>query len=252
MSRNFFLLDNKEMGLKFGIHLENTELGTVGIVNFHFLVNGEFEILLTDSHGINYYAKMQENPFSFSLPKEFVVDQDLKIDIFEAGEVVASRPTSTKTEKNTESERKNQKTDADIFEEAEYYIEKAKELFGEKKTSESRIEPLFFDSIKEDFELLYSIGEEDFSLSKKFKNSCWRKVDIGGEVYLLGKIFSSNLDTGVGRPNFVAIALPTTAENARANSPLGSFAKFYNSNIYDSFGFLVLVENSKTGKVVNL
>ena len=252
MNRNFFLLDNKERGVKFGVHLEKTELGTVGIVNFHFLMCGQYEILLTDSHGINYYAKMEENPFSFSLPKEFVVDADLKIDIFEEGEPVASFPKVKKNECTLSFDENPKHYSSNIFEEAEYYIEKAKELFGEEKKKEKPSIPCFFDSIKEDFELLYTIGQIDFSLSKKFKNSYWRKVDISGEVYLLGKIFSADEKREEERPNFVAIALPTTAENARNNTPLGSFAKFYNSNIYDSFGFLVLVENSKTGKVVNL
>ena len=250
MSRNFFLLDNKERGLKFGIYLEKTEAGTIGIVNFHFEMQVEYEILLTDEKGINYYAKMKENPFSFSLPSEFEVTSDLQVDIFEEGALVASREKQKpETALNTPIE----KSEEDLFAEAEYYIEKAKALFGEEKQTSAYIKSTFFESIKEDFELLYSIGEKDYSLSKKFKNSVWRKVDISGDVYLLGKIYGSEIENeNWSVPNFVAIALPTTLENARKNSPLGSFAKFYNSSIYDSFGFLVLVENSKTGKVVNL
>ena len=252
MARRFFLLDNKDGGFKFGVHLEDSEFGIVGIVNFHFMIQGEYEILLTDRMGVNFYAKMQENPVSFSLPKEFVVDDELKIDIFEKGKLVGSWPQCVTKSSNANCEIKDNLYEQDVFKEAEYYIARAKELFGETKKDEIKLESYFFDTIKEDFELLYSIGVADYSLARKFKNSLWKKIDIGSEVYLLGKIYSDCNQIDSVRPNFVAIALSTTKENAKRNLPLGESAKFYNANIYDSFGYLVLVENSRTGWAVKL
>lgn len=252
MGRRFFLLDSKENGLKFGVHLETSEFGIVGIVNFHFPLEDEYEILLTDKMGLNFYAKMQENPFSFSLPKEFVVDDNLKIDIFKKGTLVGSYLKNDVRDKLLPDSEYNVCVSDDIFKEAEYFIEKAKKLFGETKNEEIKLESYFFDTIKEDFDLLYSIGEIDYSLSKKFKNSNWRKIVIGSEVYLLGKIYAKADEQKKLEPNFVAIALSTTRENARANLPLGINAKFFNANIYDSFGYLVLVENTRTGVAVNL
>lgn len=251
MDRRFFLLDNKENGLKFGVHLENSEFGIVGIVNFHFVIEDEYEILLTDKMGLNFYAKMNDNPFSFSLPKEFVVDDELRIDIFRRGVSVGSYAKKNTIESQTVQSDIKVSVSDDIFREAEYYISRAKELFGDTKKEETKLDSYFFNTIKEDFELLYSIGCEDYSLSRKFKNSDWRKVSLGSEVYLLGKIYSKGLNQDATEPSFVAIALSTTKENATSNLPLGNNAKFFNANIYDSFGYLVLVENTRTGRAVN-
>ena len=90
-------------------------------------------------------------------------------------------------------------------------------------------------------------------LRKKFKNSEWRKVSIGNEVYILGKIYAGKTVIGVETPSFVALAVPTTKSSAKQNpNILGPKAKFYNANIYDDFGFLVLIENAVTGKAVML
>ena len=253
MDRKFFLLDNKDNGYKFGVHLEHCEFGVIGIVNFHFVVKEEYEILLTDRMGVNFYAKMRENPFSFSLPKEFVVDDELKIDIFERGCLVGSWPQKEDASNQFESKMEKSNNDENIFKEVEYYINRAKEVFGGGSgIEEKKLESYFFDTIKEDFELLYSIGVADYSLTRKFRNSVWKKIDIGSDVYLLGKIYKNGVSDNLEVPSFVAIALSTTKENAHKNLPLGDSAKFYNANIYDSFGYLVLVENTRTGWAVNL
>ena len=53
-------------------------------------------------------------------------------------------------------------------------------------------------------------------------------------------------------PSFVALAIPTTLSRSKKENALGEKAKFYHANIYDDFGFLVLVENATTGVPVVL
>jgi len=270
--KKFIILESIDRVYRFGLHLEETEFGCVGIVNCHFNLEDDYELLLTDYMGENFYITMTDNPFSFSLPAEFSINGLIMADIFKDGSLVASGVCGGKERKHIDydkfikstqdyvvKEDKN-KSDEDYMLEADYYINKAKKLFSEeKKQNEERSSPVkesqpqsFFDSIKEDFNFLYSAGEEDYLLRKKFKNSVWKKVDISGEVYILGKIYASAGVVGEELPSFIALAIPTTYENATREKPLGEKAKFYHANIYDNFGFLVLVESVVSGRVVNL
>ena len=265
--KNFMILESNNGTYRFGLHLEKTEFGAIGILNFHFIAEGEFELLLTDSMGENFYAKMSENPYSFSLPPNFLINGMVTADIFKDGILIASG-VSERASKNKVNYGKDlggrqeqlestliNDTNENYLKEAQFYINKAKELYREesnKDNNKNLQKATFFDSIKDDFELLYSIGAEDYLLKKKFKNSLWRKVDISGEVYILGKIYAGAGVVGEEYPSFIALAIPTTKENANNEKPLGEKARFYHANIYDNFGFLVLVESVVSGKVVNL
>ena len=267
--KKFIVLEGGEPAVKFGLHLEDAEFGVVGIVNCHFNLEGEYEILLTDCQGENFYAKMNDNPFSFSLPPEFSLSGMIMADIFKDGGLIASGVSQEHQAYDKKYEKFLQSTEEYLAQEplqtpdevyaaeAKYYTEKARELFGskeeksEKNSAKKQQEPMFFDAIKQDFNFLYSAGEDDSLLKRKFKNSRWKKVDISGEVYILGKIYASAGVMDVDLPAFVALAVPTTLERANREKPLGEKAKFYHANIYDNFGFLVLVESSVSGKVIN-
>ena len=257
--KKFIVLESGDKSHRVGLNLERTECGVIGIVNFHFAINGEYELLLTDEKGENFYAKMQDNPHSFVLPETFMLDGVIMADIFQNGALVANGISDNifinkdheKYLKNTENYLSKDKSNQDYFLEADYYIKKAKQLYGEEQQKENKNSPTFFDGIKEDFDLLFSMGNEDYLLCKKFKNSRWKKVDISGEVYILGKIYAGGVTTEE-TPSFIALAMPTTFEQSLRTKPLGGNAKFYHANIYDNFGFVVLVENTISGKVVNL
>lgn len=285
MDKRFMLLNNDISGQKFGLHLERTEFGMIGILSFHFTPESEFELLLTDEGGENYYTKSDANPFSFFLPASFSLNGTILVDIFSNGGLVASGVMTSgetridKVEKRAESTKShltNEEQEEDFLKlkkEASYYIEKAKSLYGENsiankpqqlkpsnfKESQNFSQnkdglvrkPTFFDKIRDDFDFLYSVGEADYLLSKKFKNSIWRRVNIGEEIYILGKIFAGRVTESNEHPSFVALAVPTTKESATINKPLGEGAKFYHANIYDTFGFCVLVENAVSGKVAS-
>ena len=141
MGKTFLLLDDNIRGFKFGVYLERTECGVVGIVNFHFSLKGVFEILLTDSKGENFHAKMLENPFIFSLPMNFDVDERVLVDIFFEDELIASGETKKDVVKNesknslaVENWLKNEpKITEDYLAEAREFISKAKDLYGEEK-----------------------------------------------------------------------------------------------------------------------
>ena len=277
MEKRFILLSNELSGLKFGLHLERSEFGIVGILNFHFSPECEYELLLTDEAGENYYAKADSNPFSFFLPRGFSLSGSILVDIFSEGGLVASgvmgsgdnkaNSNFNKFIKSTNDYVVNYETDEEfenLKQEANYFINKAKELYNqneqtlpennkpEQKSPKNAKKTTFFDKIKEDFNFLYSVGEEDYLLTRKFKNSVWRKVVIGEEVYILGKIYAGRVIDSGETPSFVAIAVPTTLEGANLNNPLGSQAKFYHANIYDSFGFSILIENAESGKVASI
>lgn len=251
MDKHFYLLTSKDKLLKFGIYLEETECGIVGIVNFHFNPTEQYEILLTDENEENFYTVMDSNPYSFALPENFVLTKDVLIDIFCNNVIIAS--TSNITEEIKNEPKTNSKSDEDYLSEADYFIKKAQKIFSNnKEISASKNKELFFDTIKNDFDMLFDVGDEDYLLSKKFKNSVWRKVDFSGEVYILGKIYAGSSVVGEELPSFIAIAEPTTLERSKNSNNLGEYAKFYHANIYDSFGFLVLIENAVTGKPVSL
>lgn len=234
MERKFLLLDDETRGYKFGVHIEETEVGTLVIVNLHFPFKSGFEILLTDSTNNSESAKITENPFTFILKKDFVVDENLVVDVFLFDQLIVSNVSEINIKK---------KTDEELKQEADYYIKKARKLYSSEKKTE-------MNKISSDFNIMFGAGEADFLLSKKFKNSEWRKVDVGEESYILGKIYASKSTIGEEDPMFFALAIPTTYEESKRNKKLGDHARFYHANIYDSFGFLVLIENAKTGKPV--
>ena len=189
--KKFIILESIDKAYRFGLHLEETEVGIVGIVNFHFVMKGEYEMLLTDCMGENFYTKMQDNPYSFSLPESFTISGIIMADIFQNGSLVASGVSGggenlkdyQKFLKSTEDyvvkEDLTQKTDAEYLDEADYYIKKAKSMYHETVNTPRNLfkkpKTTFFDTIKQDFNLLYSVGNDDHLLCKKFKNSKWKK-----------------------------------------------------------------------------
>lgn len=257
--RKFIILESEDKKYKFGLHLEENEYGIMGIVNSHFLDEEGYELLMTDEKGENFYTAVDENPCSFRLPKTFSIGGLLLADIFKDGSLVASGVSGGEERNNNFANQRNktfckvtdyEATEADYFKEAEYYIKKAKMMFCEENKANFSEKTPFFDKIREDFDLLFESGENNYFLAKKFKNSYWRKVEVSGEIYLLGKIFSRE-DQVLDNPTFVAIAVLSTEEIAKRDKPLGENAKFCHANIYDDFGFVVLVENTISGKVVN-
>lgn len=257
--KKFIILESEDKKYKFGLHLEENEYGTVGIVNSHFLDESGYELLMTDEKGENFYTAVDENPCSFRLPQNFSIAGLLLADIFKDGSLVASG-VSGGEQKNSNLVSQHNKilgavadyetSETDYFKEAEYYIKKAKMMFCEENKADFSEKTPFFDKIREDFDLLFEAGENNYFLAKKFKNSYWRKVEVSGEVYLLGKIFSRD-DQRLANPTFVAIAVLSTEEIAKRDKPLGENAKFCHANIYDDFGFVVLVERAISGEVVN-
>lgn len=240
MDRKFFLLDDNERGYKFGVFIERTEAGVIAIVNMHFPFVSGFEILLTDSKGVCESVKITENPFSFSCRNDFIIDEFMIVDIFLYDQLVVSNIIDTKI--NLE------KSQDEYEKEAKDIIEKAKMMYNRPEEKQQN----FYSKIGSDFDFMFSSGEEDYLLSKKFKNSVWRKVKVASETYILGKIYAGKSVVGVEDPTFLALAIPTTKEVASSQKILGEHAKFYHANIYDSFGFLVLVENAETGAPVVL
>lgn len=251
MDKKFFLVDNGVRGLKFGVFLERTEFGSIGIVNSHFNLTEKYELLLSDSDGENFYGEISENPYVFSLPEGFNILGDVLVDVFLGEELIASNSPPGVTKPNAGVDEWLDETSKnypkDNFREVQDFISRAQKLYSKERPSAS-----FKDKIGEDFDLLYSAGTDDFLLAKKFKNSAWRRVDVGDEVYILGKIYAGKSLVGEDNPSFVAIAIPTTKERAESEKELGEMAKFYHANIYDNFGFLVLVQNAETGRAVSL
>lgn len=257
--RKFIILESEDKKYKFGLHLEENEYGIMGIVNSHFLDEMGYELLMTDEKGENFYTAVEENPCSFRLPKTFSIGGMLLADIFKDGSLIASGVSgidgkiagSVNRRKQSDCDfLDNQSDEGNYMQEAEYYINKAKMMFRDEKEQKTEEKTPFFEKIREDFNLLFDAGENNYFLAKKFKNSQWRKVEVLGEVYLLGKIFSRP-ELNSESPSFVAIAMLTTEEVAKRDKPLGDNAKFCHANIYDDFGFVVLVESVISGRVVN-
>lgn len=245
MEKSFYLLTDSVRGHKFGVVLEKTECGIIGIVNCHFSSSDEYEILITDSTGENFYGVIKENPYVFRLPSGFVVDDEIIVDIYSSEELIATN--QLKSVPTINFEQKGDLTGEELAE-AQKFIEKTRGLYSEEKPASAP----FFDKISGDFNLLYNAGEDDFLLSKKFKNSVWRRVDVAGESYILGKIYAGSATLGEEPPSFVALAQPTTGTRAKNQKLLGPNSKFYHANIYDDFGFEVLVQNAFTGKAVRI
>ena len=265
----FYIIANVNNNIKMSLNFIDTEIGKVCIINIvsgHEKLMMEAELLLTDAGGENVYEKVNEFPFKFVLPPLFNTKSMVLVDLFSDGKAVVSGKINygDKTERSKENIlpeeaenlcNYNAGYSSELLSEAEYYINKAKELynkeFKESKKEESFLaQPTsFYDKIKDDFDLLYSIGVEDYLLVKKFKFSKWRKIEIDGETIILGKFYDG---TNENRVSQVAIASPAINSRTSGGGALGENAVFYEASIYDEFGFWVLVQNAVTGQAVKI
>ena len=273
MSKRFIILKSQS-GVIYDVRLDRVEIGVVCVVDVLGRDVKETEILLTDANGENAYARISTNPYSLVLSEEFDIDSVVMVDIFSGGTLVASGKINEKggdnfakdldfgdietskyfksnndylTADNLDNLAKQESSfDLPIDEEARYYINKAKKLYGETKESlkSQPQESSFYDKIKEDFELLFAVGEEDLSLNVLVKNSEWKKLVFSDEVYYLGKVKDSEKRS----INQVAIATPTVLSLTKTKQTLGSKAKFIKTSVYDEFGYLLLVQNASDGQ----
>lgn len=258
----FFVLSGSGGRVKMSITLTRVEIGKIGIIN---LLNSEpsltcpLELLLTDSGGENVYEVIQELPFRFCLPDEFNIDGKILVDVFSFGKAIVSGVIQ---EGNFNANLKATNVDEEFYynkdynylynnsniteeekEEARYYAKKAQKLYSNHCLGEAP-QQTFFDEIKNDFNLLYGVGTDDYLLTKKFGGSRWRKLELDGDVYLLGKFYTANDEQ---TPSKVAIAVPSVSGATKTRS-LGEKAEFYPATIYDEFGFWVLIQSAVSGK----
>lgn len=118
-------------------------------------------------------------------------------------------------------------------------------FFKDNSTSVS-----YFETIKEEFEMLFDLGSP-FKLLEKHFGGEWKKVD-DGEGMILAKIqlrhkcgeFSNNM------PDIVALAMPCVVN--KTNAELGKNSVVYKLNDYSDFGYNILFQDARNGKAIKI
>ena len=122
----------------------------------------------------------------------------------------------------------------------------SKEFF---KRDENENGITYWDTIKDDFELLFNSGDE-YSPLEKFFGGQWMRVR-DDETIILGKLHTgSNDNCNSIMPDIVALAVPTIV--GKEQFQLGKNANFISLNDYQDFGFMVLMQNSKSGRAIKI
>lgn len=157
------------------------------------------------------------------------------------------------------TEEEDEATSRDYYKEAARLIKKAKSIYGEKAEEQSKENKqlekedknkekdqelsLLMETIKENFNILYEMGEEDYSLKRYFPFSEWKRLVLKEGVHLLGKLEIDGI-------NVIAIALHKLYKDNQ--NTLGKNATFIESSIYDLSGYEILVQDLKTGKALKV
>ena len=126
-----------------------------------------------------------------------------------------------------------------------------KELSITKSTGEKSSSLSFWQSISDDFDELFMAGKREQILEGIFKNSMWSKFlsESGGMCF--GKIYKDSSYSYGATPDIVALAVPVLSEVANENV-LGKFASFVRASEYDDFGFMVLLQESESGRAIKI
>ena len=107
----------------------------------------------------------------------------------------------------------------------------------------------YWDTIKDDFELLFNSGKEYLPLEKLFGGQ-WMKVGFD-EALILGKLQTKSYENCDSiMPDIVALAVPTIV--GKEQYELGNNANFISLNDYQDFGYMVLMQNSKSGRALKI
>ena len=103
----------------------------------------------------------------------------------------------------------------------------------------------FYFKIAPIFEFLFEVAEREVLLSKRFKSAEFRKLRVGSEIYVLGKLYD-NASEGLGSlPSVVVLGRP--ALKYRFVHTLGQRSVFLPNIECDEFGFEMLFCSSSCG-----
>ena len=123
--------------------------------------------------------------------------------------------------------------------------------FLQTETSEGDFVYNFYDIIGTDFETMFEAGKREEVLEGVFKNSLWSKVLIEERHICLGKIYKEADYNYGAMPDIVALAVPTVAEK-QSKIALGRHSSIVRVTPSNDFGFMVLLQDAKTGKAIKI
>ncbi len=109
----------------------------------------------------------------------------------------------------------------------------------------------YYDIIGGDFDILFEAGKREEVLESIFKNSQWSKMLIDDKYICLGKIYKKPDYNYGAMPDIVAIAIPMVAEK-QTKTLLGRYSTFVRAKSFNDFGFMVLLQEAKTGKAIKI
>lgn len=108
----------------------------------------------------------------------------------------------------------------------------------------------YFDTIKEEFEMLFKLGSAVTLLQNHFGGE-WRKVGFGdGMILAKIKLKRKGMDFTSNMPDIVALAMPCIVN--KSNSELGKNAVVYKLNDYSDFGYNILFQDARNGKAIKI
>lgn len=115
---------------------------------------------------------------------------------------------------------------------------------------DSELEFSFFDTIKDEFDMLFAEGDS-FELLQKHFGGEWRKVSFGSGL-ILAKISLShkNVDFPNVMPDIVALAMPCIVNETHME--LGKNSVVYKLNNFSDFGYNILFQDARNGKAIKI
>lgn len=115
---------------------------------------------------------------------------------------------------------------------------------------DSELEFSYFDTIKDEFDMLFAEGDS-FELLQKHFGGEWRKVSFGSGL-ILAKISLShkNVDFPNAMPDIVALAMPCIVNETHME--LGKNSVVYKLNNFSDFGYNILFQDARNGKAIKI